>query len=121
MTLFTQSFKHIAGVLFRNLKQLLRACKVEVLTLVCLQGRDWVNWMTREMKMRKLYLKQTIARDSQTDLKEESGSLSSGESDIGVDDDDEELLDDEDLQEGRGQGQEDVSQTNSLNDSDNDF
>ncbi|XP_074637735.1 clusterin-associated protein 1-like [Acropora palmata] len=52
---------------------------------------------------------------------EESGSLSSGESDIGVDDDDEELLDDEDLQEGRGQGQEDVSQTNSLNDSDNDF
>lgn len=44
---------------------------------------------------------------------EESGSLSSGESDIGVDDDDEELLDDEDLQEGRGQGQEDVSQTNS--------
>lgn len=69
MTLFTQSFKHIAGVLFRNLKQLLRACKVEVLTLVCLQGRDWVNWMTREMKMRKLYLKQTTARDSQTDLK----------------------------------------------------
>ena len=52
---------------------------------------------------------------------DESGSLSSGESDIGVDDDDEELLDDDDVDEGRGEGQDDGSQANSLNDSDNDF
>lgn len=57
--------------------------------------------------------------DSEED---ESGSLSSGESDIGVDDDDdEELLDDEDMEEGRGEGRDDGSQANSLNDSDNDF
>ena len=54
-------------------------------------------------------------------FQDESGSLSSGESDIGVDDDDEELLDDDDMDEGRGQGQDDGSQANSLNDSDNDF
>jgi len=52
---------------------------------------------------------------------DESGSLSSGESDIGVEDDDEELLDDDDMDEGRGEGQDDGSQANSLNDSDNDF
>ncbi|XP_073245516.1 clusterin-associated protein 1-like [Porites lutea] len=53
---------------------------------------------------------------------DESGSLSSGESDIGVDDDDdEELLDDDDMEEGRGEGRDDGSQANSLNDSDNDF
>ena len=55
-------------------------------------------------------------------FQDESGSLSSGESDIGVDDDDdEELLDDEDMEEGRGEGRDDGSQVNSLNDSDNDF
>lgn len=54
-------------------------------------------------------------------FQDESGSLSSGESDIGVDDDDEELLDDDDMDEGRGEGQDDGSQANSLNDSDNDF
>ena len=37
--------------------------------MVCLQGRDWVNWMTREMKMRKLFLKETTALDNQTDHK----------------------------------------------------
>lgn len=53
---------------------------------------------------------------------DESGSLSSGESEIGVDDDDdEELLDDDDMEEGRGEGRDDGSQANSLNDSDNDF
>lgn len=52
---------------------------------------------------------------------DESGSLSSGESDIGVDDDDDELLDDDDMDEGRGEGRDDGSQANSLNDSDNDF
>ena len=52
---------------------------------------------------------------------DESGSLSSGESDIGVDDDEEELLDDDDVDEGRGEVQDDGSQANSLNDSDNDF
>ena len=54
-------------------------------------------------------------------FQDESGSLSSGESDIGVDDDDEELLDDDDIDDGRGEGQDDGSQANSLNDSDNDF
>lgn len=53
-------------------------------------------------------------------FQDESGSLSSGESDIGVDDDDDELLDD-DEDEGRGEGRDDGSQANSLNDSDNDF
>lgn len=52
---------------------------------------------------------------------DESGSLSSGESDIGVDDDEDELLDDDDMEDGRGEGQDDGSQANSLNDSDNDF
>ncbi|CAH3040217.1 unnamed protein product, partial [Pocillopora meandrina] len=52
---------------------------------------------------------------------DESGSLSSGESDIGVDDDEDELLDDDDMEDGRGEGREDGSQANSLNDSDNDF
>lgn len=52
---------------------------------------------------------------------DESGSLSSGESDIGVDDDDDELLDDDDMDDGRGEGRDDGSQANSLNDSDNDF
>ena len=48
--------------------------------------------------------------------------MSSGESDIGVDDDDdEELLDDDDMEEGRGEGRDNGSQANSLNDSDNDF
>ena len=48
--------------------------------------------------------------------------MSSGESDIGVDDDDdEELLDDDDMEEGRGEDRDDGSQANSLNDSDNDF
>ncbi|RMX38414.1 hypothetical protein pdam_00011835 [Pocillopora damicornis] len=52
---------------------------------------------------------------------DESGSLSSGESDIGVDDDEDELLDDDDMEDGRGEGRDDGSQANSLNDSDNDF
>ena len=52
---------------------------------------------------------------------DESGSLSSGESDIGVDDDDDELIDDDDVDEGRGGEQDDGSQANSVNDSDNDF
>ena len=54
-------------------------------------------------------------------FQDESGSLSSGESNIGVDDDDDGLLDDDDLDEGRGEGRDDGSQANSLNDSDNDF
>lgn len=54
-------------------------------------------------------------------FQDESGSLSSGESDIGVDDDEDELLDDDDMEDGRGEGRDDGSQANSLNDSDNDF
>ena len=45
-------------------------------------------------------------------FQDESGSLSSGESGIGVDDD---------MEDGRGEGRDDGSQANSLNDSDNDF
>ena len=57
-------------------------------------------------------------------VQDESGSLSSGDSEIGVDDDDdddddEDLLDDDEMDDvvGGDEG----SQGNSLNDSDNDF
>ena len=55
-------------------------------------------------------------------MQDESGSLSSAESDMGVDDDDdEEMLGDDDMDDGRGEGRDDGSQASSLNDSDNNF
>lgn len=53
------------------------------------------------------------------DSDEESGSLSSGDSEIGVDDDDDQLLDDDEIGDDNDDGGEESQ--GSLNDSDNDF